>query len=307
MFNDKIKELKKEIYYKWKIQTAKENVIVCVAYIDSRDAQDLLDDVVGEMNWVNNFRRDEKGNLVCAVSIYDSEKQIWVTKEDVGTESPTEKEKGEYSDAFKRACVHWGIGRFLYHVPNFIFYKDKIKMVNGKPKPIDDKGKPIFNGNDLTAYIQGKSKTVNVYSEIDKQIKLFYSEIMLCSEINDSIKEEISKDIYANVAYIFNKKSWKEIQLSWLKTSRKLLKEKSTRILDKIEEVFTDLEDLYKEFRHKIYKSSLDKEIKDELKNDEFKDYLSKKLFNNDKDILKKLQLDESVKEKITDIYNQYK
>ena len=41
----------------------------------------------------------------------------WISKQDVGVESNTEKEKGQASDAFKRACVNWGIGRELYTAP----------------------------------------------------------------------------------------------------------------------------------------------------------------------------------------------
>jgi hypothetical protein len=42
---------------------------------------------------------------------------MWIMKEDVGVESKTEKEKGQASDAFKRACFNWGIGRELYTAP----------------------------------------------------------------------------------------------------------------------------------------------------------------------------------------------
>ena len=58
-----------------------------------------------------------------------NEKQ-WVSKEDTGTESFTEKEKGLASDSFKRACFNWGIGRELYTAPfiwvNYIMkYQEK--------------------------------------------------------------------------------------------------------------------------------------------------------------------------------------
>jgi hypothetical protein len=56
-------------------------------------------------------------NLYCTVSIFDEEKKQWVDKQDVGTESYTEKEKGQASDSFKRACFNFGIGRELYTAP----------------------------------------------------------------------------------------------------------------------------------------------------------------------------------------------
>ena len=74
----------------------------------------LLDETVGPMNWQKEYLRD---NSNCRVSIWDIEKKQWVSKEDTGTESNTEKEKGKASDSFKRACFNWGIGRELYSAP----------------------------------------------------------------------------------------------------------------------------------------------------------------------------------------------
>lgn len=76
----------------------------------------ILDETVGAENWKRNHELIN-GNLFCNVSIYDEAKKEWVTKQDVGTESYTEKEKGQASDAFKRACFNWGIGRELYTAP----------------------------------------------------------------------------------------------------------------------------------------------------------------------------------------------
>nr|WP_298672356.1 hypothetical protein [uncultured Prevotella sp.] len=89
-------------------------------YKDARVDQRLLDEVVGPLNWK---RKHEVigNNLYCIVSIFDPEKKDWVSKEDVGTESFTEKEKGQASDSFKRACFNWGIGRELYSAPKKVF------------------------------------------------------------------------------------------------------------------------------------------------------------------------------------------
>jgi hypothetical protein len=56
-----------------------------------------------------------KGNLFCSVGIKIGDEWVW--RDDCGSESNTEKEKGEASDSFKRACVNWGIGRELYTAP----------------------------------------------------------------------------------------------------------------------------------------------------------------------------------------------
>lgn len=113
-------------------------------YKDARVDQRLLDEVVGATRWQRSHELID-GQLFCTVSIYDTETNQWVSKQDVGTESNTEKEKGRASDAFKRACFNWGIGRELYTAP-FIFIKDldandfnngKLKMGRFKVKSID--------------------------------------------------------------------------------------------------------------------------------------------------------------------------
>ena len=67
--------------------------------------------------WVEASHQEIGGNLYCTVEVWDKEKQQWIAKQDVDTESYTEKEKGQASDSFKRACVNWGIGRELYSAP----------------------------------------------------------------------------------------------------------------------------------------------------------------------------------------------
>lgn len=100
-------------------------------YKDARCDQNILDETVGAMNWQRTHTRD---NANCIVSLWDKEKQQWISKEDTGTESNTEKEKGLASDSFKRACFNWGIGRELYTAPNIKIspYDCTIKEYNGK-------------------------------------------------------------------------------------------------------------------------------------------------------------------------------
>lgn len=105
-------------------------------YKDARVDMRMLDEVFGRMNWKRSHEV-VNGNLYCTVSVWDEDKGAWVSKEDVGTESKTEAEKGEASDAFKRACFNWGIGRELYTAP-FVWVElaaDEIDSRNGKPVP----------------------------------------------------------------------------------------------------------------------------------------------------------------------------
>lgn len=93
-------------------------------YKDARVDQRILDEVYGPMNWQRTHQLIGD-RLYCTVSIWDGDKQEWISKQDVGTESYTEKEKGQASDAFKRACFNVGIGRELYTAPKiFVSLKD---------------------------------------------------------------------------------------------------------------------------------------------------------------------------------------
>lgn len=102
-----------------RVAQAKENGVSLLLYKDARCDQNILDETVGAMNWQRHHVRD---NANCIVSIWDNERRMWIAKEDTGTESNTEREKGLASDSFKRACFNWGIGRELYTAP-FIWIK----------------------------------------------------------------------------------------------------------------------------------------------------------------------------------------
>ena len=95
-------------------------------YKDARCDQNILDETVGAMNWMRHHSRD---NANCIVSIWDEGKKQWIEKEDTGTESFTEAEKGLASDSFKRACFNWGIGRELYTAPNMFVFKKDLKTL----------------------------------------------------------------------------------------------------------------------------------------------------------------------------------
>ena len=149
-----LEDLKKELPYKWRVQSTKYGKATCVAYIDARDCMDILDEVVGAINWQDKYYEAD-GKLFCAVGIFAGE--CWVWKSDTGTESNVEKEKGKSSDAFKIACVKHGICRFLYRLPMQILQTKKHS--NGREYPYaPEKDKLIFDGDTLTKYINWKLK-----------------------------------------------------------------------------------------------------------------------------------------------------
>lgn len=102
-----------------RVQSADENGFVLLIYKNARVDQNILDETFTPLGWQNKYE-EVKGNLYCSIGIKAVGEWIW--KSNCGTESYTEKEKGEASDAFKRAGFNWGIGRELYTAP-----KTKIK------------------------------------------------------------------------------------------------------------------------------------------------------------------------------------
>lgn len=97
-------------------------------YKDARVDMNLLDEVHGSFGWQNDYQLID-GQLFCTVEVWDEWKQQWIRKQNVGTESFTEKEKGRASDAFKRACFNLGIGRELYTAPSMFVFKKDLKTL----------------------------------------------------------------------------------------------------------------------------------------------------------------------------------
>lgn len=131
-----------------RVATTNTNGASLLLYKDARCDMNILDETVGSNNWQRKHLRD---NANCIVEIWDSEKKQWISKEDTGTESFTEKEKGLASDSFKRACFNWGIGRELYTSP-FIWITDF--------ETYDKGGKPQMKDKFHVSHIEYESRTI---------------------------------------------------------------------------------------------------------------------------------------------------
>ena len=149
---------------------------VALLYKTARTDMNVLDEVVGKSNWQDSYH-EIKGNLYCAILIWDDEKGQWISKEDCGIESREDEEgnqkKGEASDAFKRAGVQWGIGRELYTAP-FIFLNVPTEDTGKKNKA----GKPIYELQDQyarydlkeIAYQNGRISRLAIVDKNDKVV-----------------------------------------------------------------------------------------------------------------------------------------
>ena len=146
-----------------------------LAYKDARVDINRLNSVCGALGWQRQHTRE---NHNCIVSVWDADHQHWVSKEDTGTESNTEQQKGLASDSFKRACFNWGIGIELYDYPLIqIKLKDnEWKMFNDRPKQTWDlKLKEwvwysVFDKNGLT-YLAAKDNSNNLRFEYGQRPK----------------------------------------------------------------------------------------------------------------------------------------
>lgn len=151
-----------------RVNTINEKGLSLLLYKDARCDMNILDETVGCMNWKRSHTRD---NANCIVSIYNKEIGEWISKEDTGTESYTEKEKGLASDSFKRACFNWGIGRELYTSP-FIWINSNLCTI----MPKGDKyttydsfrvSKIEYNeNNEISALVIKNAKTNKVVYEL---------------------------------------------------------------------------------------------------------------------------------------------
>lgn len=99
-----------------RVQSVTPKGCILLIYKDARVDMKILDEVYGNNNWQRTHEVINE-NLFCNIDIWDNDKKAWVRKQDVGTESNTEKEKGQASDSFKRAGFNIGIGRELYTAP----------------------------------------------------------------------------------------------------------------------------------------------------------------------------------------------
>ena len=179
------------------------NWLTLLLYKDARVDMDILDETVGCLNWKREHLRD---NANCVVSIYDEDKKEWVSKEDTGTESFSEAEKGLASDSFKRACVNWGIGRELYTSPGIIVFPLKDMTPKGKDGEfyLNDKGRYETKTRFMVDYINyDDDRNISDLIIVDNKRNLRFSQLTkdrekylldLQGEVNELIVKLEDKD-----------------------------------------------------------------------------------------------------------------
>lgn len=151
--------------HKWKMQSKNG---LCVPYITSAQVSQRLNDVLGFDGW-NNMLIETTGKfIICELTIIIDGKNI--TRSDVGTPSDYNGEKGQASDALKRAASRFGIGAYLRDIGNI-----KLNTVNksGKTYPATQNGEALLDGEMLSSYINQthplRAKLTEIYNYLSKE------------------------------------------------------------------------------------------------------------------------------------------
>lgn len=179
-------------------------------YKDARVDQNILDETVGQMNWQRHHSRE---NANCIVSIWDSEKNQWVEKEDTGIESFSQAEKGLASDSFKRACFNWGIGRELYTAPSIFILPRKDMIPKGEESeffPNEKTGKIITKTRFYVDYVdydenrnicdlvirdhKGNPRFEKLRSETEKEFNKSFEKLKQLIEANEDKDDNFNRE-----------------------------------------------------------------------------------------------------------------
>lgn len=168
-----------------RVATINEKGVSLLLFKDARVDQKILDETFTPFGWSRSHQNIE-GNLYCTVEIWDEDKQQWVGKQDVGTMSYSEKEKGQASDSFKRACFNWGIGRELYTAPFIWIPESKVAIQKKGDKYVTTER---FNVKEIS--YNAKREIVSLIITNSQNTVLF----SLGANQNSGLKEKLVKGI----------------------------------------------------------------------------------------------------------------
>lgn len=135
---------------------------IALAYIDARDVMERLDYVFGA-NWQCTYSHADKKTICEIKALINGE---WITRSNGAGDSDVEAEKGAISDAFKRAGVMFGIGRYLYNLPNVWVECDEWGSIKNPPS-LPDWAMPEHEFKAHAMKAMGFAKDSNK-AEIDK-------------------------------------------------------------------------------------------------------------------------------------------
>lgn len=134
---------------------------IALAYIDARDVMDRFDSVLSPLGWQNRYTHADT-KTICEIGVYTGSEWIW--KANGAGDTKVEAQKGATSDAFKRAAVLFGVGRYLYDIPTvWVAYDDKTRSIKKfeydrlqsiLPGSQVEQGEPIDDKEDISSRLQ---------------------------------------------------------------------------------------------------------------------------------------------------------
>ena len=177
---------------KWRVGSTSRDKSkgIALAYVDARAVMDRLDFVLGAENWSDEYTETPTNRIICKLSI--NTPQGWITKSDGAGATTFEGEKGAISDAFKRAAVKFGIGRYLYELPT-----EWIELDNGRVARTPNIQKLVPNKKFNSAYYYGMAVQNNFNSIYDIKTFLAQGEIDRAAEAWYELSEEDQISIYS--------------------------------------------------------------------------------------------------------------
>lgn len=183
----------------WRVgqKTKDKKKAMMLVYIDARDVQDRLDEVCGVL-WESEFH-SVNGRTICRITINGK------SREDGAGDTEFEAEKGGISDAFKRAAVQWGIGRYLYDAKNFNTWVNCEDM------------------NDYEIYKNNKEQLDTVAALLGRDYILYP---MFLQEVKDAFSVEEIESIKEEARIYAKRERWNQSQLeTFKKNCEKKIKE----------------------------------------------------------------------------------
>ena len=174
-------------------------------YKDARVDMTLLDEEFGIFGWQREHSFKD-GKNYCKVSVYDKEHDMWVSKEDVGTEGDIEQDKSQASSAFKRACTNLGLGRELYSSPKLVVELWDKEFYTSN----DARGKEVLRVSTFVTF------HVNAI-DYDERRNIVAIEIVDNNGRTRKTIGEIHSALFAAKAEINNARSLKEVEKVWKK------------------------------------------------------------------------------------------
>lgn len=200
-----------------RVAEKKDGYMSVLVYKDSRVDMRILDETVGNDNWIVQYKR-EGDTLLCGIGIYVEKHKAFIHKWAAGAETNYEKTKGEQSDALKRSGFVWGIGRALYSAPKIRIPETNAKLSVSKIEYEEDKITDLqivdWNGNVVFDYVQGKVQPIQ---EIDRAdiLKAVCGELKEAGEDREQLKKFYY--YYESKADSFERFSAKTVRNLWNK------------------------------------------------------------------------------------------